>query len=638
MQKADIFVAQMMLDFVGHRTGEISRVDYRPQKPAYRRDSANETHFERSSPESCGISSAWLTHLFRRLAAEPESGLHRIMVLRGNRVIGETSFAPFPRDEWHVSHSLAKSVTAMAIGLLIGEGRLSLDDRLVDIFRDRSILAMMMLRDTLTIRHLLQMSSGVKFNEAGAISGNNWKKDYMEAGCSFEPGTAFEYNSMNSYMLSAVVTKLTGETMMEYLRPRLWEPLGIDRVFWEMSPESITKGGWGLFIRTEDMAKLGRLYLQGGKWEDRQILPPDFVRESTKVQIHTGMERCELYGFHLWINDDRGVYAYSFNGMLGQNVFCYPDLDMVICTSAGNGEIFQQGKMSGIIREEMKTLQAVELPLPENTPALNELKMLCRRLSGRTPAFSGISSGGWQNTAAKLTVGSRGTIRSSKTRHRTRLAGNASAWIRQKEHLRRELLKRLNGAVYDLDNRSVGVFPLLMQVVHNNFTDGISSIGFRRKRDGTFLINLYEGNAIYVITCGFYGSVATGQIDMHGEIYDIAVRSDFTTDENDRPVLKNEIFYVEEAATRILNIYLEPSDLMSPDAPEKIEVRLDETPGSAMIVPSLKMITTEKAGNGLDGFFLKQFSDIGGMNAVNMLAYATIRPTVFGSLRKEVSS
>ena len=249
MQKSDFYVAQMMAGLVGRKTGEISHVDYKPQKPAFRQDSEQETHFARSSPESCGISSSWITKLFRRLAKERDCGVHRILVLRGNTVIGETSFAPYPSDLWHVSHSLCKSVTGMAIGLLVGEGRLKVTDRLVDLFRDdRSLLSYLTLRDTITVEHLLTMSSGVKFNEAGAIVGNNWQREFMEAGSSFDPGTAFSYNSMNSYILSSIVTKLTGETMMEYLRPRLWEPLGIDRVFWEMSPEMITKGGWDASI------------------------------------------------------------------------------------------------------------------------------------------------------------------------------------------------------------------------------------------------------------------------------------------------------------------------------------------------------------------------------------------------------
>ncbi len=641
MQKSDLFVAQMMADLVGRKTGKISKVEYQPQKPAFRDSSDKETHFPRSSPESCGISSAWVTGLFRRLAADPACGMHKIMVLRGNTVIGETAFAPFDLDEWHVTHSLCKSMTGMAIGMLIAEGKLSPDDRIAEIFKDeRTLISRLFITDRITIRHLLTMTSGVKYNETGAISGNIWLRDYLESGTNFEPGASFEYNSMNSYVLSAVVTKLTGETMMEYLRPRLWEPLGIDRIFWESSPEQITKGGWGMFIRIEDMAKLGRLYLQKGVWEGRRILPAEWIEESVSTRILTGMDRCDLYGYHLWLNEDRGVTAWSFNGMLGQNVFCYPDLDMVICTNASNSEVFQQGKMSAIIREEMKGLPSSDgaepAALPEDPDALRELKLLCKRIQGRTAKLPEITSGGWQRSGSPRVSGNCGRTRSAKPNHRHRIDAQSSARIRQKEHFRRIWTERLSGHVYDLDSEGEGVFPLLTQVVHNNFTDGINSIGFRQSAGGQFTIDLYEGTNVYPIPCGFFGNYGRLTLDLHGEYYRVAVRSDLTTDENGFLVLKNEIIYTEEAATRIINICFDPQPLREESdpsaAPKHIELRFDETPGSSMIIPSLEMITTQKA-SGLDGFFIKQFADFGGMDAIGMLAYATIKPVVSAHLR-----
>ena len=636
MQKSDLFVAQMMADLVGRKTGKISKVEYQPQKPAFRETSETETHLSRSSPESCGISSAWVTRLFRRLAAEKVCGMHRIMVLRGNTVIGETAFAPFNMDEWHVTHSLCKSMTGMAIGMLIAEDKLHLDDRIADIFRDeRSLLTRLFITDRITIRHLLTMTSGVKYNETGAISGNTWLHDYLESGTNFEPGTSFEYNSMNSYVLSAVVTKLTGETLMEYLRPRLWEPLGIDRIYWESSPEQITKGGWGMFIRIEDMAKLGRLYLQKGVWEGRRILPAEWIEESVGTKIPTGMDRCDLYGYHLWLNEDRGTTAWSFNGMLGQNVFGYPDLDMVICTNAANEEVFQQGRMSRIIRDMMKELTPAD-SLPEDPNALNELKLLCKRIQGRSARPLEVASGGWPRSGCSLWTVNIGSRSSRKAAYRYRTDGSESARIKQKEHFRRIWMNRFVGKVYDLDSTGEGVFPLLTQVIHNNFTDGITSIGFRKSSGGSLTIDLYEGTNVYPIPCGFFGNFGRMELDLHGEFYRIAVRSDLTTDENGFYVLKNEIVYTEEAAARIINICFDPQTIAGNEdpsaAPERIELRFDETPGSSMILPSLEMITTQKA-SGLDGFFIKQFSDFGGMDAIGMLAYATIRPVVSARLR-----
>ncbi len=630
MQKSDIYVAQMMTDLFGRKTGEISRVDYKPQKPAFRRTSETETRLERSSPESMGIRSSWVSSLIKKLASDRTTGIHRIMILRGNTVIAETSFSPYQMDDWHVTHSLCKSVTAMAIGLLIGEGRLSLDDRICNIIKDeRSLLSYVFLNETITVRHLLMMSSGVRFNEAGAITGNDWTKLYMEAGNSFSPGASFEYNSMNSYILSAIVTKITGETLTEYLKPRLFEPLGIDRVFWELSPENISKGGWGLFIRLEDMAKLGRLYMQGGVWEGRQILPADFVEQSVKVQINTKMDHCKYYGYHVWVNDDRGVYAFSFNGMLGQNVMCYPDLDMTICTNAGNTEIFQQGSLSTIIRSAMKDLMAVELPLPENETELSELKALCKSLSGRAPGINVICAGGWPVSRSMMRTGNLQPVKSSRSLNRRAPREDRRYAMRSSENLIQLCISKLDGAVYDLDIKGVGLFPLLMQVIHNNFTDGIKRIAFRRSGASGLSMILYEGDSEYELECGFMGKPWRSTVDMHGEFYDIAVCSDPAADEYGNIVLKNEITFTEEAAARKINICFDPFG--NSGAPETIRIKMGETPGEDLILPSLELITTDKA-IGLDGYFLSKFTKFGGMDVVSLLTHSTLNPVLKGTL------
>lgn len=158
----------------------------------------------------------------------------------------------------------------------VSEGKLSLDTKIVDVFRKNVSLFGFIRQKDLTVRHLLTMTSGVSFNETGAISGNDWVKGYLEAFCHHEPGTYFEYNSMNTYMLSAIITEITGETMLDYLKPRLFAPLGITWVFWETCPKGKNKGGWGLFLCVEDMAKLGQLYLDGGKWKGQQVIPEDW--------------------------------------------------------------------------------------------------------------------------------------------------------------------------------------------------------------------------------------------------------------------------------------------------------------------------------------------------------------------------
>src|SRR5699024_4911566 len=140
---------------------------------------------------------------------------------------------------------------------------------------------------SLTVRHLLTMTSGVDFDEVGAVTEEDWVKCYFESGVRFEPGAEFAYNSMNSYLLSAIVRERTGQGLSQVLRPRVFVPLGFGRVHWETCPRGIEKGGWGLYLCPEDMAKIGQLLLQKGRWNGRQLVSEEFLREMTRKQVDT---------------------------------------------------------------------------------------------------------------------------------------------------------------------------------------------------------------------------------------------------------------------------------------------------------------------------------------------------------------
>ncbi len=316
MAKHERDVLKLLMKLIGHKTGEISNVNFEPQKPVFTNDHQNEKKLPRCTPEEMGIDSGFLLELFRELYEDNSCHIHKVMAVRCGHVIGEFSLSPYEKDVWHVTHSMCKSVTAMAIGLLVSEGKLSVDDKLSDIFSDEINPFRVLFSNNITVKHLLTMTSGVSFNESGAVAGNDWKKMFFESQQKSTPGAVFEYNSMNSYMLSAIVTKLTGESMFEYLRTRLFEPLDIKHVFWEACPMGITKGGWGMFLKIEDMAKLGQLYLNGGEYNGKRILPEEWVKEATLTQVLTGNESSPGYGYQLWCNSDREG-AYTFNGMLG---------------------------------------------------------------------------------------------------------------------------------------------------------------------------------------------------------------------------------------------------------------------------------------------------------------------------------
>ena len=641
MANAGLDIGELLLKIATGETGEISKVDYVAQKPQFNPTYASgEKPLERCSPEAQGVSSAFFTSLIRDLSENKECRMHKFMALRNGNVICECGFEPYSVDYWHVSYSMCKSIVSMAIGILIHERRLSLEDTLDNIFKEY-LGIFKFHRKTITVKNLLDMTSGCEFNEAGAISGNDWRKGFLEAGTKFEPGTQFEYNSMNTYMLSAIVTEITGMSLFEFCKKRLFDPMGIKRVFWESCPQNITKGGWGLFIRTEDMAKLGQLYLNDGKWNGVQLVPMKWVKESTTPFVETGREDSTHYGYQIWINNDRPG-SYAFNGMLGQNVFVYPDIDMVVVTNAGNSDLFQTSRMAVTIRDAMKNLEvSIDEPLSEDFAELSKLKALCKSVSGRTVDYPAIVSGGWKNRSVKMTEG-RACKKNAVYKSRRGDFKKALYYYNTRDEnlLASKWLKKINGKVYEFESSKVGIFPIMMQIVHNNFTDGIKKIGFRFGENESFYIDIYEGEVVYPLKCGFGGKKHVIDINMHGEIYKVCVETSCKTDEYNRFVLKNEIFFLEEACSRTMNIYFDDdaSDredgkgtFIYPSVPKGLEVRFFETPGCDMLVSSMKNIAPEGLG-GLQGIIFGKIIKGGIKGLFEETIKNVIQPKVRGVL------
>ncbi len=559
--------------------------------------------------------------LIKKLGDDKNSNIHKIMFVRHGKVISECAYGPYDMDMWHVSYSMCKSIVGMAIGILIDEGKLTLDEKLSDIFSAK-MSPFGFLRKNITVKHLLNMSSGVEFSEAGALSGNDWRKNFLEASFKFDPGTAFEYNSMNTYMLSAIITEKTGKSCFDYCKEKIFEPMGIYRIFWESCPQSITKGGWGLFIRMEDMAKLGQLYLQHGVWDGRQIVPESWIKESTSWQIQTEREGNKHYGYQLWINDDREG-SYAFNGMLGQNVFVYPDLDMVVTTNGGNKEIFQTSKMALTIRDYMKNrIEVSDCALPENDTAYRALISVCQNEEGEC-TFHAPLAGGWRNKKISVTKGS--------SRRSTYHYSNRKEIVRRDEKLLvKKSLSCLDGRTYNLEDVGAGIFPIMMQVVHNNFSDGIHKIGFWYDEHGDFFIDIYEGIEKYSLKCAFNGSRHPDRINMHGEVYEISISTTCATDEYGRFVIRNEIAFLEEACMRIINIYM-PRCEHGFFAPEKIEIRMSETPGSDMLFEAINNMAPD-AFTGLQGKLASALFKGGIKEAIIHAVRNTIQPVITGVL------
>jgi CubicO group peptidase (beta-lactamase class C family) len=254
-------------------------------------------------------------------------------------VVAEAWWDPESADKQHVLWSLSKSFTSTAVGFAVSEGKLSIDDPVLQYFPEDAPAEPSANLKAMRVRDLLTMSAGHQ-DEVNWRAAPHWAKAFLAHPVPHKPGTHFRYNTPATYMLSAIVQKVTGQTVLQYLTPRLFEPLGIESPRWDNSPQGISIGGYGLFIRTEDIAKFGQLYLQKGQWNGRQILPAEWVDLATSRQVSNGSnphsDWDQGYGFQFWrCRHD----AYRGDGKDGQFCIVLPEQDAVIAITANTGNM-----------------------------------------------------------------------------------------------------------------------------------------------------------------------------------------------------------------------------------------------------------------------------------------------------------
>lgn len=345
---SQVKMADVMMKFLRGDMTRITPYPFTAGKPSFLPD--GDPRLPRSTPEREGIPSGYLREFFR--AADDSSSLpllHSAAVLCHGKLVACVSRAPYTAALPHMTFSFSKTVVAMAVGLAAEEGLLSVTDKVVSFFPEKQPPLFRSPRmAALEVRHLLTMTSAANFNEAGSEMERDWVRAFFFSDCSSMPGEHFHYNSMNSYLLAAIVCRVTGKSLTEYLTPRLFDPLGIPPVYWETCPMGVEKGGWGLYLRVTDMAKLGELCLRGGVWEGKQILPRSWVEQMHTFSVETGRRGMELYGYQQW--SFPAPRSYQFNGVFGQYAVVLPEYDMVIATTGGDSALFYNRVLRAIDR------------------------------------------------------------------------------------------------------------------------------------------------------------------------------------------------------------------------------------------------------------------------------------------------
>lgn len=351
----------------------------------------------RSAPEAQGVSSATILK-FVNLVEKNIHELHGLMLLRHGMVVAEGWWSPYSAGRPHILFSLTKSFTSTAVGLAVAEGRLSVDDRVLSFFPekaptkpDENLIAM-------RVKHLLTMSTGHATDTTDRMTrrrDRDWVRGFLSLPVEHAPGAPFVYNSGASYMLSAIVQKVTGMKLADYLLPRLFEPLGISNPAWESCPKGINIGGWGLSVKTEDIARFGLLYLQKGLWNGKRILSEAWVEEATAKQVSNGSKPDsdweQGYGYQFW-RCRHGIYR--GDGAFGQYCIVMPEQEAVLAITAGVEDM--QSVLNLVWEHLLPAFETTTLPVDPS-----KQKALSRKLSSL--ALPPLAGGDLPATAGKVT-------------------------------------------------------------------------------------------------------------------------------------------------------------------------------------------------------------------------------------------
>ncbi len=498
-----------------------------PQKPAISMGQGKLT-MPCCPPKKQGISSRQIAGFLEALQNDPTLRMHSVLVIRNGNILCRAAFGARDTVMPRMTFSACKSITALAIGILMDDGLLHPDDKLTDFFPDDCGPVSRRLMKDLTIHHVLSMQTGNLFNEAGSLTEDDWIRKYFSSPA-LETTRKFQYNSLNTYILAALVTRLSGMSLSEFLTRRLFQPMGIADFYWETSPEGIEKGGWGLYMTPEDLGKLGQLVMDGGVWHGKRLVSAEFLAKATTAQVQTPLSCGDFnYGWQIWVG--RTENTFLFNGMLGQNVLGFRDSGIILVSHAGNDEAFQTSAYYDLAQQYFGGNFSNRLP----ADPLGRLKLhfTCRALRFRTEHIP---------TKREFSV--------------------------------------FTGKRYVTDDAhaaSAGLLPLILQTVENSFSSGFRAVSVDGKRKAPIL-HYEELEQQFSLICGIK-KPRRQQIIYHGNVFEVAVQARFTKNEDLVPIVRIQIDFLETPCTRILKLISTGQGMV---------LQQEETPGAAFLLNTM---------------------------------------------------
>lgn len=295
-----------------------------------------------STPSDEGVDSRGIAAFLDALEGDPAIRPHGMILLRHGAVIAEGWWAPYSADRVQLLYSLSKSFTSTAAGFARAEGLLELDRPVIDYFPEYDAEVTDPRTRRMTVRNIASMASGhasETLDRALVAGGGNLILGFLRTPLDAEPGTIFAYNQPCTYTLAAIVQRAAGQSLVDYLRPRLFDPLGIRDAFWVEEPPGVDLGFSGLHATTDAVARLGQLYLQRGRWGETQLLDADWVAEASRVQVRNsdewGADWGQGYGLQFWMSR----HGYRGDGAYGQFCIVLPEHDMVLALTSETEEM-----------------------------------------------------------------------------------------------------------------------------------------------------------------------------------------------------------------------------------------------------------------------------------------------------------
>ncbi|MFD2863218.1 serine hydrolase domain-containing protein [Mucilaginibacter antarcticus] len=320
----------------------------------------------RSKPEDQGVDSKGILG-FVNATRSSKTEFHSFMLVRHGKVVAEGWWNPYKPELRHTLYSCSKSFTASAIGFAVAEKKLALTDKVISFFPDKLPANVSPNLAALTVKDALIMADGQDPEPSRLSAEADWVKGFLATPIVHQPGSVFLYNSLGTYMLSAIIQKVSGQTLLQYLKPRLFDPLDIKGMDWETDLNGVNTGGWGLRVKTEDMAKFAQLFLQHGQWNGKQVLPKGWAEEASSVKIiqHPDLAQARKdasdweqgYAYQMW----RCRYnAYRGDGAFGQLMIVMPDQDAVLAITAETSDM--QGEINLVWRYLLPAMTVGKLP------------------------------------------------------------------------------------------------------------------------------------------------------------------------------------------------------------------------------------------------------------------------------------